>query len=373
MIDKFLSILAMLLAFVSPALCGVTPIRLAAVFAETGIAVSENAAYLPMIKLAVAELNSRGGLRGRPLELVVLDNKSTPIGSTLAARRAVQNRVTAVIGASWSSHSLAMAPILQAEKIPMISPSSTNPRVTRIGNYIFRVCYIDSKAGRVMARFAFADLGARTAAVLKIINEEYSLTLAEFFCKAFRRQGGQIVFEGSYMSKAVDFRDLLEEVKRTRPDVVFVPGYSRDSGLLIRQAVTMGVRSTFLGGDGFNNIGQFGGGAVEGSYYATHWHPDIRSEPSIHLQQLYRQKFGQKPTTTTAPLAYDAVMVLADAIRRATSLSRSDIRAALAQTRGFKGVTGTISFDENGDPLGKPVIILKLTRKGQLYFKTIEP
>ena len=139
------------------------PVKIAAIFAKTGIAARENAAYIPMIELAVEELNGQGGLLERPVKLIILDNKSTPIGSALAAKEAVKLQQTAVIGASWSSHSLAMATILQQEGIPMISPVSTNPKVTRIGNFIFRVCFTDSVQGKVMAQFAYTELGARTA------------------------------------------------------------------------------------------------------------------------------------------------------------------------------------------------------------------
>ena len=349
------------------------PVKIATIFAKTGIAAVQNASYIEMVELAVEELNSQGGVLGRPVELIILDNKSTPIGSAQAAKKAVQLQVTAVIGASWSSHSLRIAPTLQQGGIPMISPSSTNPKVTRIGNYIFRVCFIDSSQGKAMARFAYNELGARTAAVLKIINEEYSLTLAKFFVNSFQRYGGKVLFEGNYRSKAVDFKDILKEVKRLQPDVVFVPGYPRDSGLLIRQAVSMGIKTIFLGGDGFNQIHNYGGDAVEGSFYSTHWHPDVRSEKSVHLQNIYKQKYKKKLTHMNSPLAYDAVMVLADATRRAGSLDPAKIRDALDQTKGFQGATGNIAFDEHGDPQNKEVIIMKLGKKDQVYFKTIKP
>jgi len=349
------------------------PVKIAAIFAKTGIAAEDNAPEIQMIQLAVEELNSHGGMLGRPVELIILDNKSTPIGSTQAAKEAVQFQVTAVIGASWSSHSLAMAPILQQEGIPMISPASTNPKVTRIGNCIFRVCFLDSIQGKAMARVGYTELGARTAVVLKIVNEEYSLTLAEFFVSSFQKYGGKVLFEGNYRSTAVDFKDILKEVKRLQPDVVFVPGYTRDSGLLIRQAVSMGIQTTFLGGDGFNQIHDYGGGAVEGSYYSTHYHLDVPSEKSIQLQDTYKKKYKKKITDMNSPLTYDAVIVLADAIRRADSLDRAKIRDALAETKGFEGVTGIITFDEHGDPLNKPVVVMKLGKKEQVYFKSIKP
>jgi branched-chain amino acid transport system substrate-binding protein len=348
------------------------PARIATIFAKTGIAAGENAPYIQMIELAVEEINNQGGLLGRPVELLVLDNKSTPIGSSLAAKEAVQLQVAAVIGASWSSHSLAMAPIFQQEGVPMIAVSSTNPKVTRIGNYIFRVCFTDSFQGKAMARFAYTELGARTAVVLKIINEEYSLTLAEFFVSSFEQYGGNVLFEGNYRSKAVDFKDLLKKVKLLQPDVVFVPGYPRDGGLLIKQAVSMGIQTTFLGGDGFNQIYNYGGVAVEGSYYSTHWHPDVRVEQSIHLQNIYKEKYKKEITHMNAPLAYDAVIILSDAIRRAKSFDSARIRDALAQTEDFQGTTGKITFDEHGDPRNKEVIIMKLRKKDEVYFKTIQ-
>lgn len=349
------------------------PVKIAAVFAETGIASGENAPYIQMIKLAVEELNSQGGVLGRPVKLFVLDNQSTPIGSSLAAKKAVQLGVTAVIGASWSSHSLEMAPILQQSRIPMITPVSTNPKITRIGNYIFRICFTDSFQGKVMAQFARTELGHKTAAVLKIINEEYSLTLAEFFVNAFKHSGGKILFEGSYRGKAVDFKDILKEVKKLHPEVVFIPGYPRDSGLLIKQAVSMGIKSVFLGGDGFNQIHKYGGESVAGSFYSTFWHPDVSSKKSIHLQEIFKKKYKKEILNTNAPLGYDAVMVLADAIRRSKSYDRSKIRDALAHTKNFQGATGNITFDEYGDPLNKEVIIMKLGKGDQQYFKTIKP
>ena len=348
------------------------PVKIAAIFATTGIAAEDNAPFLQMTQLAVEEINSHGGLHRRPVELIILDNKSTSIGSAQAAKEAVQLQVAAVIGAIWSSHSLAVAPILQQEGIPMISPISTNPKVTRIGDCIFRVCFLDSSQGKAMARVAYNELGARTAVVLKIVDEEYSLTLAKFFVNSFQGYGGKVLFDGNYKTKAVDFKDILKEVKRLQPDVVFVPGYPRDSGLLIRQAVSMEIKTIFLGGDGFDLILDYGGDAVEGSYYSTHWHPDVPFKKSIQLQDMYKKKYKKK-IVLGSPLAYDAVMVLADAIRRSKSVERAKIREALAETKDFNGLTGNITFDEHGDPQNKAVIIMKLENNEHMYFKTINP
>jgi branched-chain amino acid transport system substrate-binding protein len=370
----FMSILALFGLSPLPAIA-VEPVKIAAIFATTGIATTNNEPHVRCVELAVEEINNQGGLLGRPVELIILDNKSTPIGSNLAAKKAVQLQVTAVIGAAWSSHSLRIAPVLQQAKIPMITGSSTNPKVTRIGNYIFRTCFIDSFQARAMAHFAFTELRAKTAVVLEIINEEFSLTLAELFVSSFQEYGGKVVLKGSYENDAVDFANLLNEVKRLQPDVVYVPGYARDCGLLIKQAVSMGIETTFLGGDGWAGplLYTSGGNVLEGNYYSAHWHPDVRFPQSVHLQELYDRKYGGVIPHMNAPLNFDAAMLLADAIRRAGTLDRGKIRDALAETREFQGATGAIRLDEHGDPLNKPLVIMKLGRDAPMYFKTIQP
>jgi branched-chain amino acid transport system substrate-binding protein len=328
-----------------------------------------------MVELSVEEINNQGGLLGRPIKLIILDNKSSPIGSSMAARKAVQLGVPAVIGAAWSSHSLQIAPILQQAKIPMITGPSTNPKVTRIGNYIFRTCFIDSFQAQAMAQFAYTELGARTAIVLEIINEEYSLTLAELFSNSYQQYGGKVVLKGSYTNDAVDFANLLKKVKTLQPDVVYVPGTARDSGLLIKQAASMEIQTTFLGADGWAHplIYDIGGNALEGNYYSAHWHHDVSFPQSIHMKKVYYQKYKSKIPHMNAPLTYDAVMLLTDAIRRANSLDAKKIRDALAETKGFQGATGTITFDEHGDPLNKAVVIMKLGKDAPMYFKSIQP
>ncbi len=349
------------------------PVKIAAIFAKTGIASVQNASYIQMIELGVEEINDNGGVLGQPLELIVLDNKSTPIGSTMAAKQAVQLEVVAVVGSGLSSHSLAAAPILQQEGIPMITPVSTNPKVTKIGNFIFRICFIDSFQGAAMAKFAYKDLKARTAVILKNVDEAYSLTLGEYFADAFKKNGGKVLWEGTYRGKAVEFTNLLEKTAALDPDTVYIPGYIRDSGLIIKQAKSIGLKSTFLGGDGWAEIYTYGGKAVDGSYHSAPWHPDVQFEKSTHLSKLYKQRHQKDISNTSAPLSYDAVMVLADAMERAGSFDRFKIRDALARTNAFQGATGKITFDDYGDPKGKEVIILKLENGRKIYYKAIKP
>ncbi len=349
------------------------PVEVAAIFSCSGIAAEHNAPLLPMIELAVEEVNERGGLLGRPAKLVILDNQSTPIGSMRAAEEAVRMGVLAVIGAHWSSHSLAMAPILEAAGIPMICPGSTNPDLTRQGSYIFRACFVDSFQGAAMARFATRELGAKRAVVLKNIDESYSLTLAEYFATSFRHFGGEVLLDGDYRGKAVDFADTLEKVKKLKPDVLYVPGYTRDSGLLIRQAVSMGIRTTFLGGDAWDEIYPYAGDALEGSFQSAPWHPDVPFSRSVDLQKAYRRKLGTEIASFSAPLAYDAFLLLENAVQRAgTTTDRSKIRDALASTKDFQGATGGYCFDDHGDPKHKGVIILKWEKGSAHFHKTIE-
>jgi branched-chain amino acid transport system substrate-binding protein len=351
------------------------PVKVAAIFAQTGIAVTNNSPHIEVIQLAVDQINSQGGVLGRPIELLLLDNKSSPIGANLAAKKAVELQVAAVIGGAWSSHSLQMAPVLQKAKIPMITGSATNPKVTRFGNYIFRACFIDSFQARAMAQFAYDDLNARTAAVLEIINEEFSLTLAELFENSFSKLGGKIILKDSYENDAVDFADLLKKVKASQPDIVYVPGYARDSGLLLKQAASMAINTAFLGADGWAGslIYDFGGGSVEGNYYSAHWHHDVSFSKSIELQKMYEQKYSVKIPHMNAPLTYDAMLLLADAIERAGTFEREKIRDALASTSSFQGATGTITFNDQGDPINKPVVIMKLGQEEPMYFKTVRP
>jgi branched-chain amino acid transport system substrate-binding protein len=349
------------------------PIRVAAIFSQTGIAAAHNAPLIPMVELAADEVNEAGGFLGRRVELVLLDNQSTPIGSAKAAEEAVRLGALAVIGAHWSSHSLAMAPILQKAGIPMISPGSTNPEVTRVGDFVFRACFVDSFQGQAMARFAVSELGAKKAVVLKNIDEAYSLMLSEYFTRSFRGFGGRILLDEGYRGKAVDFSDPLRKLANLRPDVVYVPGYTRDSGLLIKQARAMGIEATFLGGDAWDEIQEYAGDAINGSYHSAPWHPDVPFPESKHLQERYREKLGTGITNVSAPLAYDAFMLLADAVRRAGTLERSKVRQALAATRDFRGATGSITMNENRDPQGKAVVILRWERGTAKYVRAMRP
>lgn len=357
-----------------PPLVQAEPLKIAVIFAKTGEAAASNALAFYGARFAVNEINDKGGLLGRRIELIEIDNQSTALGSKAAAEKAVKDGVTAVIGGIRSSYALAMAPVLQEAGIPMISPTATTPDLPRIGNYIFRVCYADDFQGAVMAAFAIRDLHVRSAVILTNTGNQYSPGLAKVFSKRFQLEGGTILWEGEYLEGVTDFKDLLRKMQHLRPDVVFIPGYHTDAGTLIKTARELNIKTVFLGGDGWNEeqIYQYTGEAVEGSYTCTHWNRNSPEKKSRTFVEGFEKSYG-RITTPTPPLTYDACMLLADAIARAKSLDRAKIRDALAATKGFKGITGNITLDASRTPLSKPAVILKYEKTQMVYIKTIKP
>ena len=348
-------------------------VRVAAIFSLTGIAAKHNAPMVKMVELAIHTINENGGLLGIPVELIVLDNQSTPIGSVEAARKAVSMNVIAVIGGHWSSHSLAMAPVLQQYGIPMISPASTNPEITRGRDYIFRTCFVDSFQGKAMASFARHTLGAKRAVVLSNVDEKYSLTLASYFRENFVEQAGEIAADIQYRGDATDFSDIISQIRPLVIDVIYVPGYTRDSGLFIKQARKSGISATFLGADGWEEIGEFAAEAINGSYQTAAWHPMVPNSESRKLKDLYNSYYQSPITNYNSPLAYDAVMLLYDAVSQCQCFQRSTIKESLQKTESFEGATGVISFDEHGDPKEKEVIIIQFKDGLPIYVEAVQP
>ena len=346
-------------------------IPVAAIFSETGIAASHNAPLISMTELAFESINNNGGVSGKKLELIVLDNNSTPIGSAVAAEKAVKLGVVAVIGGHWSSHSLAMAPILQEAKIPMITPASTNPEVTLTGEYIFRVCFVDSIQGRAMALFAREELKAERAALVVNIDEAYSRTLADYFEESFIAANDTIVKKIKYRRDATDFSDIIGKLKEFNPDVTYIPGYTRDSGLFIKQAVRQGLTTTFLGGDAWDEISALTGNLIDGSYQTIAWHPQVPNVKSTQLKKLYTDKHGNSLTHFSSPLAYDAVMILKEALNKCHCERGEAIKDALYGLQPFEGATGTISFNKNGDPANKAIMLVKFHEDKPVFVKTL--
>ena len=322
------------------------------------------------IQLAVKEVNGAGGIKGRQIQVIALDDEGKPEEAATAATRLIASEhVLALLGEVASTRSLFMAPKAQAAKVPMVSPSSTNEKVTAVGDYIFRACFIDPFQGYVMAKFATETLKLKKAAILRDVRNDYSVGLAKVFNDNFTKMGGQIVDNESYSSGDVDFKAQLTNIKGAAPQALYVPGYYTDVGLIARQAREVGLTVPLLGGDGWDSekLYEIGGVALEGSYFSNHYSVD---DPSPRIQEFvgkFKKEYGGQVPDSLAAQAYDAAGMLFDAMKRAKDLSGPSIRDALAQTKDYKGVTGDITMDDKRNAT-KPAVVLKVAKGGKYEF-----
>ncbi len=327
------------------------------------------------IELALEEANAAGGVKGKKVRVIVYDDQSKPEEAASATTRLItQDKVKLILGEVASSNSLAMAPICQDNKIPMITPSSTNPAVTEKGDYIFRVCFIDPFQGFVMAKFARDDLKFKNVAILKDVKSAYSVGLTEVFERKFAEMGGKVLGIESYSKGDTDFRSQLTAIKKLKPEGLYVPGYYNDVGIIARQARELGLKTVMMGGDGWDSekLFELGGKAIEGSYVSNHYSPE---DPSPQVQNFitkYKAKFGGAVPDSLAALGYDAANVAIEAMKRAPDLSGPSLRDEIARTKDFPGVAGTISMNEKRDAV-KPAVVLKVEGGKFKYVTTVKP
>ena len=324
--------------------------------------------------MAIDEINAAGGINGRKVEYVMEDDQGQPAqAATVVTKLINQDRVHAVLGEVASTNSLAAAPKAQEAKVPMITPSSTNPKVTQVGDYIFRVCFTDDFQGAVAAKFAVNTLKAKRAAILGDFNSDYSKGMTQYFEPEFTASGGQIVARQSYTQTDADFKGQLTNIRAANPDVIFVPGYYGQVGVIAKQAKELGITAPLLGGDGWDSpkLFELGGTALDGSYMVNHYSTDDPSPAVQKFVAAYKQKFGAVPDAIAA-LGYDAMNVLADAIRRAGGTDSAKLRDAIAATKGFPGVTGSININASRDAV-KPAVVFELKDRKLVYKETIQP
>lgn len=348
------------------------------------------------IELALSELQEQkqGKIGGLAVRVVSEDDQGRPEEAATVVKKLInQDRVMAVLGEVASSRSIAAAPICQEAGVPMISPSSTNPKVTQVGDYVFRMCFIDPFQGTVMAKFASDNLHLKRVAILKDVRNEYSVGLAQFFGEAFQGMGGTIVAEQAYSAGDQDFRAQLTSIKGKNPEAVLVPGYYTEVGLIARQARELGITVPILGGDGWESeqLLEIAGDALNGSYYANHFATD---NPDPRLQsflQKYKAKFG-KESDAIGGLAYDAANVLFQSLEKlaesdpqtfaALSSSKAGtparreatkkLRDIIATTTNYAGVTGTITLDENRNAT-KPAVVIAIKDGKKVFAASINP
>jgi branched-chain amino acid transport system substrate-binding protein len=326
------------------------------------------------VRLAVDEANTAGGILGKKVRVVTLDDRGDSAEASSAVTRLIDvERVTALVGEVSSSLSLAAGRVAQRRQIPMISPSSTNPRVTEVGDYIFRVCFLDPFQGKVMATFAKDNLKFTKVAILKDVKNDYSIGLAEAFKTAFTKIGGTITVEQSYSAGDTDFSAQVTAIKSTGAQALYVPGYYSEVGAIARTAERLGVKVPLLGGDGWDapDLFKIGGTALEGSYFSNHFALDVATPKAQKFVADFTKKYGQAPTSLGA-LGYDAIGVLLDALKRAGTTNAAPLRDAIAATKNFEGVSGAISIDA-GRNAEKSAVVIKITGGQGKYETTIAP
>jgi branched-chain amino acid transport system substrate-binding protein len=322
------------------------------------------------IKMAADEVNAAGGINGKQIELLVQDDRSDASeAATIVTKFVTQDQVHAVLGEVASSRSIAAAPIAQNAKVPMLTPSSTNPEVTKKGDFIFRSCFIDPVQGAAIAQFAAKTLNAKTAAIMVDRKNDYSTGLEKVINETFTRMGGKIVAVQSYQEGDQDFNAQLTSLKGGNPEVIFVPGYYNDVGLIAKQARDKGITVPLIGGDGWDSTQLYaiGGTALNGSYFTNHYSP-YDTDPKVQkFVNDYKARYNSLPDALAAT-AYDAAKIMFDAIKRAPSLEGAAIRDALAATKDFPGVTGTVTFNENRDAV-KPIVMIEIKDGGTYAVK----
>jgi branched-chain amino acid transport system substrate-binding protein len=325
--------------------------------------------------LAIEELNAAGGVLGKKIKLITEDNQSKAGESANAVNKLIaKDGVVAILGEVASSRSLEAAPICQQNGIPMISPSSTNPKVTETGDHIFRVCFIDPFQGTVMANFAQKTLKAQKVAVFTDVKSDYSKGLAKFFKEGFTKAGGQIVSELDFNGGDKDFKGQLTSIKAAAPDAVFLPGYYTDAALICIQAREVGLNVPIFGGDGWESekLTEIGGKAVEGTFFSTHYSPDAGGAKGKAFVEAYKKRFAGKVPDAMAALGYDSAIILVDAIKRAGATDGGKICEALAATKDFDAVTGKISINAKRDA-EKSAVIIQIKDGKFSYVETIAP
>ena len=326
------------------------------------------------IRLAVEEINSQGGIRGKKIKLITMDNRSNNDETVSVVNRLIeQKKVVALLGEVASGRSILAAPIAQNKKIPMISPSSTNPKVTQIGDFIFRVCFIDPFQGTVMAKFAKENLKMKKVAVLREVSSEYSMGLADYFIEKFKALGGEVVADLSYADKDVDYKAQLTQIRSKNPDGVFVPGYYTQVGLIARQARDLGLKVPLMGGDGWESpkLSEIGGKAIDGGYFSNHYSNESSDSHVKNFIEKYKAKYNELPEGLAA-VAYDAAKMLAMALEKTTDFSPQQIRDEFAKIKDYEGVTGKMTIDENRNAR-KPAVVVQVDGKNNKFVSSVAP
>ena len=363
-----------------------TPIVIGEYGSTTGLTSTFGLSTDHGIEMAVDAINASGGINGHPLKVDLKDDEGKPDEALSVVRLLIsQDNVTAILGEVASKSSIAAAPECNSKMVPMISPSSTNVKVTQVGPYIFRACFIDPFQGTAAAKFVMNDLHLKNVAIMTDAANDYSTGLTSAFEKNYTILGGHIVLTQSYTAGDVDFKAQLLAIKAKNPDLLYVPGYYGDVGPMARQAREIGLTIPMMGGDGWDSpkLVEGAGGpgqALEGSYFTDHYAVSNPDPAGKKFVETYKLEYHEDPDALAA-MGYDAVGVLADAIKRtgtpangdfASKQYRSKLRDAIATTKNFQGVTGNITIGPDRNAI-KPLVVLQIHGKDFNFVSRVNP
>lgn len=341
---------------------------------NTGATASFGVLQKQGIDMAAEEINAAGGINGKKIKVINYDNKSDNDETLAVVNRLVsQDNVLALIGEATSGKSKIGAQIAQANKVPMLTPSATNPEVTQVGNYIFRACFIDPFQGFVMAKFMTENLKFKKAAILRDVKSDYSVGLSDVFVAELKKMGGEVVADLAYQEGDIDFKSQLTAIKAKNPEVIFIPGYYNEVALVAKQLKELGMKQIMLGGDGWSSpkLFEIAKDAINGHYYSNHYTTESNDPKTIEFVKNYKAKFHEDPDVMAA-LGYDAMYLMAEAIKNAKAQTRDDVRDALANIKGFKGATGEISMNEKRDA-DKSAVVVRIEGSNYKMITVIKP
>ncbi|MBP8742633.1 MAG: ABC transporter substrate-binding protein [Acidaminococcaceae bacterium] len=356
-------------------------IKIGVVSEMTGSNATYGTSVVNGMKLALKEVNDKGGVNGKKVSIVVADSKSEPAEAANAMSKLVnQDKTPVVMGIFTSSSAIAAANVSESAKVPFLAIGATNPKVTlddktgKVKPNTFRVCFIDPFQGTVGANFVLNELKLKKAVIFVDNSSDYSKGLASFFKQAYTSKGGEIVGEEAYLQKDTDFKAVLTKIKTMNPEILYVPGYYEEVGKIIKQARELGMNLPIVGGDGWDSpkLSEIAGaGPLNNTFFTNHYSPDDTSEASKAFVDAYVKAYNQKPDAP-AVLGYDGARLMIDAISRAGGTDGAKVSKALAETKNYKAVTGDTSLNETHDAV-KSAVIIEFKDGKQAYRATVKP
>ena len=372
---KILSLLAMsLFVFSCTKKANDNEIVIGSYSSNTGATATFGVYQLRGTEMAIEEINAKGGINGKKIKHINYDNKSDSDETLAVVNRLIsQDKVVAILGEATSGRSKIGASVAQQHKVPMLSSSATNPDVTKVGNYIFRACFIDPFQGYVMAKFMTENLKLKKAAIMRDTKNDYSVGLSDIFADKLKGMGGVIVTDVAYQEGDIDFKSQLTSIKAKGVDAIFVPGYYNEVALIAKQAKELGIKVPLLGGDGWSSpkLYEIAKDAINGNYFSNHYTTESKDPKTVDFVKSFKAKFNEVPDVMAA-LAYDATYMLAEAIGKTKEITSDNIRDELAKIKDFHGVTGQMSMDANRDAI-KSAVVVQVEGENYKYITSVNP